>query len=86
MITHLKICGLHRYIETTFVQNACEGKKMKDSLALLQIHKKIDILVFEKIAITDMANKAWDILKKTYKRIDGVQQNNLIVNGKVRIY
>ena len=52
---------------------------MKDSLALLQIHKKIDILVFEKIVTTDMAKKAWDILKKIYKRIDRFQQNNLIV-------
>ena len=35
--------------------------------------------VFGKIATADTIKEAWDILEKTYKGIDRVQQNNLMI-------
>ena len=35
--------------------------------------------VFEKIAMADTTKEVWDKLKKTYKGIDKVQQNNLMM-------
>ena len=37
------------------------------------------MLVFEKIATTDMTKEAWDILKETYIGIDRIRQNNLMM-------
>ena len=79
MVTHLKACKLHQYIKSALVQDASEDDKAKDSLALSQIHQASDTSVFEKIATADMAKEAWDILEKTYKGIDRVQQNNLMI-------
>ncbi|XP_027083565.1 uncharacterized protein [Coffea arabica] len=79
MVTHLKACKLHQYIKSALVQDASEDDKTKDRLALSQIHQASDMSVFEKIATADMAKEAWDILEKTYKGIDKVQQNNLMM-------
>ncbi|XP_071933656.1 uncharacterized protein [Coffea arabica] len=46
---------------------------------LSRIHQAIDMSVFGKIATVDTAKEAWDILDKTYKGIDRVQQNNLMM-------
>ena len=37
------------------------------------------MLVFEKNATADSTKEAWNILEKTYKGIDRVQQNNLMM-------
>ena len=77
MIIHLKACKLHRYIESALAQDASENDKENDSLALSQIHQAINMSIFEKIVTANTAKEAWDILEKTYKGIDRVQQNNL---------
>lgn len=56
MITHLKTCKLHRYIESTLAQDANEDDKVKDNLALSQIHQAINISIFEKIVTANTAN------------------------------
>ncbi|XP_027181738.1 uncharacterized protein LOC113780119 [Coffea eugenioides] len=76
MVTHLKACKLDRYIESALAQDASEDDTAKDSLAFSQIHQAINMLVFGKIATADTAKEAWDILEKTYKGINRVQQNN----------
>ena len=69
MITHFKTYKLHRYIESVLVQDTSENDKVKDSLALSQIHQAINRLIFKKIVTTDTAKKIWDILEKSYKGI-----------------
>ena len=76
MITHLKACKLHRYIESALAQDASEDDTTKDSLAFSQIHQAINMSFFGKFATADTAKETWDILEKTYKGIDRVQQNN----------
>ena len=51
MIVHLKTYKLHRYIKSTLVQDASEQDKVKDNLALSQIHQAIDMSVFKKIVM-----------------------------------
>ena len=58
IVTHLKACKLHRYIEYALVQNASEDDKAKDNLALSQIHRAINMSVFEKIATADTTKEA----------------------------
>lgn len=79
MKIHLQACILHRYIETPLAQDASKEEKAKNSLALSQIHQAVDMEIFGKISMADTAKEAWDILEKTYKGIDRVQQNNLIM-------
>ena len=79
LITHLKTCKLHRYIESTLAPDVNEDDKAKDNLALSQIHQAIDISIFEKIVTANMANEVWIILDKTYKGIERVLRNNLMI-------
>ena len=48
-------------------------------MALSQIHQAIDASIFEKLANAKTAKRAWHILMKTYKGVDRVQKNNLVI-------
>ena len=48
-------------------------------MVLSQIHQAIDASIFEKIANAKTAKQAWDNLAKTYKGVDRVQKNNLLM-------
>ena len=52
---------------------------MQGSMVLSQIHQAIDASIFEKIANAKTAKQAWDNLAKTYKGVDRVQKNNLLM-------
>ena len=58
MIIHFKACKLHRFIKSTLAQDASEDDKVKDNLALPQIHQAIVMLAFGKIITADMTNKS----------------------------
>ncbi|KAG6535618.1 hypothetical protein ZIOFF_000640 [Zingiber officinale] len=79
METHLTTYKLLKYVNEDLAKDADDDDQSRDSLALSQIHQAIDMSVFVKISTAKTAKQVWDILDKTYRDIDIVQRNNLMV-------
>jgi gag-polypeptide of LTR copia-type len=64
------------YLTIIQVKELNESRK-KDKITFYMIYQAVDELGFEKIVGAKTSKKAWEILKKTYKREDQVKQVRL---------
>ncbi|KAG6471756.1 hypothetical protein ZIOFF_069202 [Zingiber officinale] len=76
METHLTAHKLLKYVNEDLAKDADDDDQRRDSLALSQMHLAIDMFVFVKISTAKIAKQAWDILDKTYRGIDRVENKN----------